>query len=107
MEAVQLEDGSTAYIHHPSATLPPGGALEELAGDEGAKPDAVSTLGSYGSETDVSEAMCGANSLLDHTTVQVRDHTCGQGRERAEDWMKVFSVCVMSCVSIATPSSER
>ncbi|XP_046881754.1 zinc finger protein 76 isoform X1 [Hypomesus transpacificus] len=71
VEAVQLEDGSTAYIHHPSATLPPGGALEELAGDEGAKPDAVSTLGSYGSETDVSEAMCGANSLLDHTTVQV------------------------------------
>lgn len=58
MEAVQLEDGSTAYIHHPPTlhsgggtilTLQPGGGLEELAAEDAAVVDAdtITTLENY------------------------------------------------------------
>lgn len=60
LEAVQLEDGSTAYIHHP-VTLPPDGTilavqtevgLEDLAAedDEGFSTDTVVALEQYASK---------------------------------------------------------
>ena len=52
---MQLEDGSTAYIHHPSGlqtgstilTLQPGGGLEELATDDTVDTDTITTLENY------------------------------------------------------------
>lgn len=60
LEAVQLEDGSTAYIHHPVA-VPPDSAilavqtevgLEDLAAedDEGFSADTVVALEQYASK---------------------------------------------------------
>uniref|UniRef100_A0A674DN92 C2H2-type domain-containing protein n=1 Tax=Salmo trutta TaxID=8032 RepID=A0A674DN92_SALTR len=55
VEAVQLDDGSAAYIHHPLGlqvgstilTLQPGGALAELAADDTVDVDTITTLENY------------------------------------------------------------
>lgn len=66
VEAVQLEDGSTAYIHHPSAlqsggailTVQAGGTLEELAAD----PDTISTLEAYAARVRITNTHTHANA---------------------------------------------
>lgn len=55
VEEVQLEDGSTAYIHHPSGlqagstilTVQAGGTLEELTAENQVDADTIACLESY------------------------------------------------------------
>ncbi|CAB1354066.1 unnamed protein product, partial [Coregonus sp. 'balchen'] len=77
VEAMQLDGGSTVYIHHHLGlqvgstilTLQPGSALEELAADDTVDTDTITTLENYakmtGSDVEVDETMSSTNGLQD------------------------------------------
>lgn len=107
LEAVQLEDGSTAYIHHPVA-VPADGAilavqtevgLEDLAAedDEGFSADTVVALEQYASKVSSQSRTLPVSSLGQNC-----HHSRGQGPSCAWAWPELLPLSLRP----ASPNSS-
>lgn len=89
VEAVQLEDGSTAYIHHPSGlqaestilTVQAGGALEELTADDQVDADTIACLQSYSAKVPSNTRLPPVSETFVLPKDCGRDHESGHGQE--------------------------